>query len=301
MAFTLSDLLWECYKRLGQARVGVVDSGSTTTIVDAMQSSEFIDGLETDAFNNGGIWVLYDAGGAGAAPEKEFNPITSFDSETGTFGFDAFTAEPAAGDKYGFTTTLFPLLEAVEHANSALKVIGDVETVDSDTLTTDSTHSEYTVAVGWKRNIYKVEYQGNTNDDNDNQWTRIDDWEYTPGGAGATGILRLPKISDDLKLRVHYMGMHSRLSVFDDEIDESIDPEYATQATIVQMLEAFVTQMGENAMDTLWPQRLSDAKNQLFKWEKTRPVPVHKKKGRTWIPSDNSGFDDGGDFSVALP
>jgi hypothetical protein len=282
MAFTLHDLLWECYKRLGQAKVGVVDSGSTTTIVDAMQSSEFIEGLETDANLNGGVFVLYDVAGLGAAPQGEFGPITSFDPETGTFGFDAFSDAPAAGDKYGYTTTLFPFLDAIEHANSALKVIGDVETVDSSTLTAVGESYEYTVAVGWKRNIYKVESQ-----DADDNWNRIDDWEYIPGSAGSTGLLRLPSITTGTLLRISYMSPHGRLSVHDDEVDESIDPEYAVQATIVQMLEAFVTQMGENAMETLWPQRLSDARNQLQKWEALRPVPKHKKKGKPWIMSDN--------------
>jgi hypothetical protein len=299
LAFTLSDLLWECYKRLGQAKAGVVDSGSVSTIVDAMQSSEIVEGLETDAYNNGGIFVLYDAAGLGAAPQGQFNPITSFDSETGTFGFDDLTVAPAAGDKYGFTTTLFPFLDAIEHANSALKVIGDVETVDSSTLTTDSTHSEYPVAVGWKRNVYRVDYQGNTSDADDNQWIKITDWEYIPGSAGVAGKLILPRLSDGLYLRVSYMGPHGRLSVYNDEVDESIDPEYAVQATVVQMLEAFVTQMGENAMDTLWPQRLSDSRNQLMKWEMKRPMPVHRKKSKTWIMGDNSGrVDDTDDITV---
>jgi hypothetical protein len=301
LALTLHDLLWECYKRLGQTKTGVVDSGSTTTVVDAMQSAEFVEGLETDAYNNGGVFILYDAAGLNAAPQGEFGQITSFDTETGTFGFDTLSDVPAAGDKYGFTTTLFPFLDAIEHANSALKVIGDVETVDSSTLTTDSTHSEYTVAVGWKRNIYRVDYQGNTSDSNDNQWIRVDNWEYIPGAAGAAGKLILPKIGDGVYLRISYMGPHTRLSVHDDEVDESIDPEYAIQATIVQMLEAFVTQMGENAMDTLWPQRLGDAKNQLMKWEMKRPVPIHKKKGRTWILSDNCGYEDSGDMNVVVP
>jgi len=296
LAFTLHDLLWECYKRLGQAKTGVVDSGSTTTIVDAMQSSEFVEGLETDAYNGGGIFILYDAAGASAAPQGEFEAITSFDTETGTFGFDALSAEPAVGDKYGFTTTLFPFLDAIEHANSALKVIGDVETVDSSTLTAVGDSYEYTVAVGWKRNVYKVEYE-----DSSDNWHRIDDWEYIPGSAGATGLLRLPSITTSTLLRISYMGSHGRLSVHDDEVDESIDPEYAIQATLTQMLEAFVTQMGKNAMDTLWPQRLGDARNQLQKWEMIRPVPKHKKKGRTWIPSDNAGYYDSNDMNIVVP
>jgi hypothetical protein len=66
------------------------------------------------------------------------------------------------------------------------------------------------------------------------------------------------------------------------------------------MLEAFVTQMGEGAMETLWPQRLGDAKNQLMKLEMMRPVPKHKKRGRTWILSDNSGREDE-DLYVVTP
>lgn len=297
-AFTLFDLLLECYKRLGQLTVGVVDSGSTATIVDAMQSSQYNRGVRTDCYNGGGIFLIEDTGAV--APQGEFSQLTAFATDTGTFTFDPVITQPAAGDKYGFTTTLFPFLDSIESANSALKVIGDVEMVDSSTLTTDSTHSEYTVAVGWKRNVYRVDYQGNTSDANDNQWIRIDDWEYIPGAAGATGLLILPKLTDDVKLRVSYMGPHGRLAVHDDEVDESIDPEYAVQATIVQMLEAFVSRLGDGAMDTIWPQRLSDHKIQLQKWEMVRPVPKHKKKGHTWIASDNSGELENDNMEVYL-
>lgn len=300
MAFTLFDLLLESYKGLGQVRTGIVDSGSTTTIVDAMQSSQYNRGIRTDAYRDGGLFLIRDAAGASAAPEGEFNPITAFASDTGTFTFDALSAEPAVGDTYGFTTTLFPFLDAIEHANSALRLIGDVEYVDTDTLTTDSTHSEYSVAAGWKRNIYRVDYQGNTSDSSDNQWIRVDDWEYIPGSAGSTGLLILPKLSDGVSLRVSYMGPHGRLSVHDDEIDESIDPEYAVQATTVKMLEAFVTRLGEGALNTLWPQRLGDARNQLAKWEMVRPVRKHKRRGRTWIMSDNCGESDNDEMEVYL-
>jgi hypothetical protein len=280
--FTLFDLLLESYKRLGQLRVGVVDSGSTTTVVDAMQSSDYNEGVEIDAYLGGGLFNIYNAAGASAAPQGEFAPITAFDPDTGTFTHDAFSSTNTVGDKYGYTTTLFPFLDSIEHANSALLLVGDVETVDSTTLTAVSGQTEYAVAVPWKRQIYRVSYE------NDDQWNDISDWEYIPASAGVAGkliLLNLPSAGD---LRVMYMGAHGRLSVHDDEIDESIDPELMIQATIVEMLEAYVSMLGDSAMDTIWPQRLSDARTQLQKWEMIRPTPKHRKKGKVWIMGDNA-------------
>jgi hypothetical protein len=299
MAFTLFDLLLETYKRLGQLRVGVVDSGSTTTVVDAMQSSDYNEGVEIDAYLGGGIFNIYNAAGASAAPQGEFAPITAFDPDTGTFTHDAFSSTNTVGDKYGYTTTLFPFLDSIEHANSALKVIGDVEYVNTTTLTTDSSHSEYPIAVGWKRQIVSVDYQGSDSDANDNQWQPLSNWDVIPAAGGTAGNLILPYLSTGYAVRVKYMGPHPRLSVHDDPVNESIDPELMTQATIVQMLEAYVSMLGDSAMDTIWPQRLSDARTQLQKWEMLRPPPKHRKKGRVWIMSDNYGdADDGMDVEI---
>jgi hypothetical protein len=282
MPFTLFDLLLESYKRLGQLRVGVVDSGSTTTVVDAMQSSDYNEGVEIDAYLGGGLFNIYNAAGASAAPQGEFAPITAFDPDTGTFTHDAFSSANTVGDKYGYTTTLFPFLDSIEHANSALLLVGDVETVDSTTLTAVPGTTEYSVAVPWKRQIYRVSYES------DDQWNDISDWEYIPASAGTAGKLILRDLPGAGTLRVMYMGPHGRLSVHDDEIDESIDPELMIQATIVEMLEAYVSMLGDSAMDTIWPQRLSDARTQLQKWEMIRPTPKHRKKGKVWIMGDNA-------------
>lgn len=45
------------------------------------------------------LWVLWDAGGAGAAPQKEYVRITSYTDSDGTFIHNPLTADLAVGDK----------------------------------------------------------------------------------------------------------------------------------------------------------------------------------------------------------
>lgn len=58
-----------------------------------------LSGRGNDFFEGYYIWVIWDGGGAGAAPQGERRLITGYVSATGVFTHDAFTAALAAGDR----------------------------------------------------------------------------------------------------------------------------------------------------------------------------------------------------------
>lgn len=92
---------------------GTVDSGSTTTIVDAAIASYARDWPVGSV-----VYITTDAGGGGAAPEEEQAWLTDFAKATGTQTFSpAMTAAPAAGDTYELWAKE---VEAVARVNEAI-------------------------------------------------------------------------------------------------------------------------------------------------------------------------------------
>lgn len=74
---------------------GTVDSGSTTTIVDAARTED------NDRWSGKWAYIDTDAGGAHAAPEGQERRISDFTASNDTITVDtAFTAETAIGDTY---------------------------------------------------------------------------------------------------------------------------------------------------------------------------------------------------------
>ncbi len=278
MAFTLFDLLLEAYDKLGQATVSKATGGAVGTLIDSQQAGAYTD-ADTDDWKGGGIGIVRDSAGASAAPEKEFAFISGFDPSTGTFTFDAaMTVAPASGDTYFFTTSLFPFRNAIEQANFALRSIGDVPLTDITTLDVDDEHSEYSIAVGLKRGIYRVDLQTYTSDANDNQWRELYDWEISPATAGSAAnlILRdIPYTNDASAIKIWYRGPHPTLSVASSPILETLDPEYVVLKTVIAMLESYVRRI--NDAESPWNQALADYKNESYKLELQRG-PIRKAR-----------------------
>ena len=96
---TRNDLLKRFIRETGLGQYGTATGGSTTTIVDTsvLQSTQF------NATQHVGGWgrIGKDFGGAGAAPENEQRPITTYAPSSGTITVNpAFTASPVVSDEY---------------------------------------------------------------------------------------------------------------------------------------------------------------------------------------------------------
>lgn len=162
--FQLTHLLQRVYDKLEQTRGLVATGGSTTTIVDTNISDE----IDDDTYKGWTAFVSYDAGGAGAAPEGEYQSISDYAQSTNTLTIAAFTVAIAVGDRATITrNSLYPLYDVRRLCNNALKELGRVPNLDTS-LTTAADQTEYDIpaTVQWDE-IVKVEIQGLTSDANE--------------------------------------------------------------------------------------------------------------------------------------
>jgi hypothetical protein len=128
----------------------------------------------------------------------------------------------------------FQLIRAL---NRALSGIGDIPLIDTTTLDTAAAKTEYAVATTWKRKPpYRIDFQGRTDDANDNEWYTIMDWEYIPAAAGSTGLIIFrdqPPTGRDI--RVWYKGVHPAVRAMSDVIYEGIHPEQLIWEVVYRM------------------------------------------------------------------
>lgn len=96
MPKTLADLIESVASQFGEYLQGTATDGSTTTVED---TANF---LEVDDYWNGAyLYVLEDAGGAGAAPEGEERAVIDYSQDDQQITVDpALTAAVAAGDTF---------------------------------------------------------------------------------------------------------------------------------------------------------------------------------------------------------
>ena len=275
--FRLGQLLPDLYKELGQLNVSVATGGSTTTIADTKLVGRYADGVWIE----GAAGVIYDAGGAGATPQNEFNRISNYVDSTGTLTVDtAFVGTPASGDVFWFANEFYPLRILVELINDGLRSLGDITLVDTTTLDTAVQQTEYAASVTWKhRRPRAIAYQGRTGDANDNRWIQIHDVDFIPAAGGSTGLIILPQLPATRDIRVIYEDSHPRLSIYSDSVNEAINPQLAIKACAVQALQWQNSRL--QGSDTAILQRLNQAQADLalakgdlrpYKYQKRRKI-----------------------------
>ncbi|KKN62893.1 hypothetical protein LCGC14_0507460 [marine sediment metagenome] len=234
---TLSNILRDSLMELGAATVGKATGGTTVTVVDSAL------GGTDDDYNGGSVIVTYDNGGAAAAPEGEFARVEDYAQSTGTITVltaDTFTAAVAVSDEYLVSTKKYPHQKMIRTINRALGQVGDIPRVDTTTLDTASSQTEYTYALAWKRSPpYQVDIQIKTTDANDNQWRKISrgKWYYVPAVGGTTALLvfkeQLPSSRD---LRIWYKGPHPVVQLYSDTIYEGIHEEWLIWEVVYRAL-----------------------------------------------------------------
>ena len=266
MALNLSQLLQAGYRKLGQIRFYPTTGGSTTTAVVAQLANQ-------KSTKKGVLFVVETSDNA--APEGEYQRITAYAKTSGTFTVDTITAI-GTGDKVGIANDFYPIHTVVELANDALRALGDLELVDTTTLDSASNQTEYDLPVAWKNGLLQLDIQGKTDDVNDNQWIRIFDVDEYPDVPGSTGNLILPQLPSAHDLRAVYLAKHPRVNTYADVIDEKINPEVATWALVVEMLN-WQYERGKNSIIA---QSLTSARNELARAKADWPIKRRGKKAR---------------------
>ena len=118
-ATTLGDLVGRVARAYGHYLRGTATGGSTSTVVDSAALTE-----ANDFWNNHRVYIVEDAGGAGAAPEGEERQVTDHNQGTTTLTVSpAFTAAVATGDVYEILPARRD--DIVEAINQAIRSAGD--------------------------------------------------------------------------------------------------------------------------------------------------------------------------------
>jgi hypothetical protein len=176
-------------------------------------------------------------------------------------------------------------------ANEALQDLGQVKCVDTTTLDTDGTNTEYDVAVGWKYRIEQVEIQGKTGDASDNQWYPIHGWKYVPAAGGTAGKLifeHYPYDSRDIK--VTYYANHPTLTAYSSVINEHLDRELVVRALVARALEWNNNRI--NGTNPYLIQSWNMAEQKLAERKVTHPMMRSGKRNILWATGEDDEEDE---------
>src|SRR3990167_3649802 len=178
MAKTLFDITYELSNELKQTTRGTATGGSTTTILDSVERAVATE--VDDLWNGGTAWILYDAGGAGAAPQGEYGYISDFANTGGVITLrTALTTALASGDEYAIANLRYPLQVLIQNINAAL---GIIEKVDKTTVVIAADQTEYSLPSD-VLSLKEVWIQAN-DDANDNDWQKLYDWDTEKSATG---------------------------------------------------------------------------------------------------------------------
>lgn len=282
MATTAANIAYRVWQDLGKIEAFeefVATGGSTTTVVNG-KIADRQDRPEDNYSIDFTAIVVRDAGGASAAPEGEMQRISAYVSGTYTHTVDtAFTVAPASGDYIAIANADIPLREMYRAINNALVKIGEIPQVDTS-LTSAAQQTEYALPVALKReNLLFVEFQGITNDANDNRYIPIYDYRIIPGAPGSTGLLVLPQLISGRTIRLTYRAVHPVVSTFSSYISEYIHPAVLIPAVAKECLRWWNGVNGGG--NQYWLQKENEAANELELMLRKYPI---------WKPETNPHY-----------
>lgn len=289
--FTLFDLTYRVARELGILKEGVATGGSTTTIVDTNERTE-----ENDYWNGGTAWILKDAGGAGAAPEKEYARITDHVASSGTLTVATFSAAVGAGDRYAVANDWLPNNIIISQINSALLDLGAVPTTDTTTITIADNQTEYTLPAAAGRDLRQVFLQTVDDDADDNRWEEIRGWRLKQAAPGTADTLILDRqYPSGYDLMLVYMATHAQLSASTDAMNEHIPVERVVIPAALQCLYYLAQKTGWNK----WDQFIRRFETRTEQIRQTRPVIVPRRASKLMIvTSDELDSGKGYEFTV---
>lgn len=222
MSYTLFDLSYRTARRLQIITEGIATAGAVGSLTDTVGlQNVFVD----DYFIRGGLWLLYDAAGAGAAPQGEYARISDFVKTTGVVSLAAnLTQAIAAGDRYAISRPTYAFDLIISKINEALAAI-PVPVTDITSVTTAIDQTEYSLPAAFlDEGGLEVWIQRYTGDANDNRWVKWHPWYIQDPGTGNQKLLVMhtqPPYAYALKLV--YWIPHPPLYVNSDKLRESVD------------------------------------------------------------------------------
>ena len=263
------DAMLELARRMGGVYEGdlykVTGTSSTTTLVSTTLTQ--VD----DYWNGGTLFITYDAGGAGAAPQNESREITDFTASTDTVTTTtAFTVAPATGDKFGITKNDYPRHVLMRALNSALRWWGDIAYYDDTTLDTAASTLEYSLPAAAVKDLRNVMIANSTSSPYD--FHPFPYW-YVNRGSGKLVFRVQPAYT--YNIRLIYMAPHAAVDSDDDAISTHVYIEalYAYAMAELYMWKVQTTGHDDRKWIDLYNQYLQLAE----KYKRENPVPSPSK------------------------
>lgn len=238
---TLFDLTHQLARLLGSVTEGVATNGSTTTIVDTVERTE-----ADDFWNLGSAWILYDAGGAGAAPQGEYSVITDFTASSDTITLrTTLSAAVAVGDRYAVAGLRYPLQILIQKVNEVLSTIPIVKN-DITTITIANNQTEYSLPADvW--DLKEVWLQTDVDDSDDTRPEKLFDYHIQKSATGTANKLVLGRqfTSGDI-LKLTYLTDHQTLRVASDKLDTTIHVNRVLYDAAVRCLLWYKSKVGDS-------------------------------------------------------
>lgn len=237
MAFLASHLVQNILRELGQVELlhqFDATGGSAITFVNN-NFNNFETPPDQDAFKNYLAIVVRDAGGASASPENKWAVCSAYDDSTWTGTIATVTDAIASGDTIMLAKQdKYPLPHILNAINQGLESLGDIPNNKNTSLTTVSSQLVYDIPVGVKRGLKRVEVEI----DND-YWVEATDARVELSGTNTASKLYLPEYDSGLSIGLVYDGVHTKISAYNDVINEYVHPRVATCVSIIKLLEWF--------------------------------------------------------------
>ncbi|GAG07596.1 unnamed protein product, partial [marine sediment metagenome] len=232
MTYTLSDLTYRTARELGTVEENIATGGSTTTVEDSVNL------LQVDDYWNGGtVWILWDDGDAGGAPEGQYQIITDFDDANARATFGAMTVAVKSGDRYAIAKKTYPIGALVQSVNKAIQELGAVLPIATSDITTTDLESEYAVptsptGVGLydlKRVfLQRLAYADTLEDE---PWIELKNWFVQTSAAGVPATILFPyDLPSGHILKCMYCIPQPELNIYSDVMSATIPVDHVVYA-----------------------------------------------------------------------
>lgn len=247
MTYTLFDITLRVAKELDIALESIATGGAVGTLTD---TNELQTNYSDDHWNRGTVWMIYDAAGAGAAPQGEFTRLTDFVSATGVVTFrDNLTVAVAADDVYAIANREYRLDTIINQVNKVLRGLM-VRVEDISTITTAEEQTEYDLPAALLDEDIEVWIQGKTDDTDDYKWTPLHGWYIRETSTGtAKKLVFKTQPPYPYLLRLVYWTPHNQLYSAGDELRESVDLNRVGLAAALECLMWKKSQPGVHKKD----------------------------------------------------
>lgn len=271
MSYNIFDLSYMVARELGVLEEGTATGGSTTTLIDTVYRDE-----DDDYWNSGTLWLVYDAGAAGAAPQGEWARITDHVSSTKTITFTgALTAAIAANDLYAVCDDEYPRDTIVSQINRSLTDMGRIVYTDTTTITTADDQTEYTLPIGLAAgDLKEVWLQGDDDDADDNRWARIYNWDVQKSATGTADELLLQyQYASGYALKLVYIAPHPEMRTRTTKLSEFVPLPNIIFNTVLNLLR-----LKKAATEN--PKYNTEIVKYESKVAALKPLPTPRKRGK---------------------